>query len=159
MIAITNARPLVALPLAALMLVAGCSQPPATTANGNGASLGGGASNAAMSADTAATPVPAATPTPAAPDQSAYLGRWIGVEGMYLNVTTKPEGGVSLDMQYDLDHHGTYDGSVTAEGLRFIRNGVAETAVHTDGDATGLKWLAGKTDCLTVKQGEGYCRA
>ena len=150
---IRTARPLLALPLAALMLVAGCSQPPATTANGNGVSLGGGGSNTATPVDAAATP----TPTP--PDQSAYLGRWIGVEGMYLTVSAKPGGGVSLDMQYDLDHHGRYDGSVTAEGLRFIRNGVAETAVRTDGDATGLKWLAGKTDCLTVKQGEGYCRA
>ena len=50
------------------------------------------------------------------------------------------------------------DGSVTAEGLRFMRNGVAETAVPSDGDATGLKYLAGKQDCLTVKPGEGYCR-
>ena len=28
----------------------------------------------------------------------------------------------------------------------------------TDGDATGLKYLAGKKDCLTVEPGEGYCR-
>ena len=45
-----------------------------------------------------------------------------------------------------------------ARGLRFTRNDVADTAVHTNGDATGLKNLAGKQDCLTVKPGEGYCR-
>jgi hypothetical protein len=77
---------------------------------------------------------------------------------MYLVVASKPAGGVTLDMQWDLDNKGMFDGSVTAEGLRFMRNGVAETAVKTNGDATGLKNLAGKQDCLTVKSGEGYCR-
>ena len=61
-------------------------------------------------------------------------------------------------MQCDLDNLGTFDGSVTAEGLRFIRHGVAESAVRTTGDATGLECLAGKMECLTIKQGEGYCR-
>ena len=103
------------------------------------------------------TPAPA-TPTDAAKVEADYLGRWTGAEGMYLVVASKPGGGVTLDMQWDLDNKGTFDGSVTAEGLRFMRNDVAETAVHTDGDATGLKYLAGKQDCLTVKPGEGYCR-
>ena len=121
-------------------------------------------------ADTAPTPAPTPTPetpeTPETPSNPAdgamleadYLGRWTGVEGMFLVVASKPGGGVSLEMQWDLDNTGTFDGSVTAEGLRFMRNGVAETAVPTNGDATGLKYLAGKQDCLTVKPGEGYCR-
>jgi hypothetical protein len=104
-------------------------------------------------------PTPATTTTPGDTDaEASYLGRWTGVEGMYLVVASKPGGGVTLDMQWDLDHKGRFDGSVTAEGLRFMRDGVAETAVRTDGDATGLKYLAGKKDCLTVKPGEGYCR-
>ena len=103
-------------------------------------------------------PMPPAPPSDTANADAAYLGRWTGVEGMYLLVAPKTGGGVTLDMQWDLDHKGTFDGSVTAEGLRFMREGVAETAVHTDGDATGLKYLAGKKDCLTVKQGEGYCK-
>ena len=107
--------------------------------------------------DTAPAPV---TPPPAdtAKLEADYLGRWTGVEGMYLVVASKPGGGVTLDMQWDLDNKGTFDGSVTAEGLRFERNGVAESAVHTNGDATGLKNLAGKQHCLTVKAGEGYCK-
>lgn len=100
----------------------------------------------------------AVEPAATAALEERYLGRWIGVEGMYLNVTRREEGGVTLDMQWDLDHRGTFAGAVTAEGLRFMRNGVAETAVPGDGDATGLKWLAGKKDCLIVKTGEGYCR-
>ena len=87
-----------------------------------------------------------------------YAGRWTGVEGMYLVVTPKPAGGVALEMQWSLDDKGSFDGSITAEGIRFMRNGVAEVLAPTDGDATGLKYLAGKTDCLTVKSGEGYCR-
>jgi len=90
--------------------------------------------------------------------EERYLGRWIGVEGTFLDVTRREAGGVTLDMQWDLDHRGTFDGSVAAEGLRFMRNGIAETAVPGNGDATGLKWLAGKKDCLIVKSGEGYCR-
>jgi hypothetical protein len=120
-------------------------------------------------ADNAATPA-AETPAPAPADNAAvppadvarleadYLGRWVGVEGMYLDVSKRAGGGVDLEMQYDLDHKGTFQGSVTVEGLRFLRNGVAETAVPSEGDATGLKYLAGKKDCLTVKPGEGYCR-
>lgn len=113
------------------------------------------AGNDAVAPDTPAT---APTTTGAAKTPDDYLGRWTGVEGMYLVVASKPGGGVTLDMQWDLDNKGTFDGSVTAEGLRFMRNGVAESAVHTNGDATGLKYLAGKKDCLTVKPGEGYCR-
>ena len=110
--------------------------------------------------DTGADPMPSMPPAPAdTPKMEAdYVGRWIGVEGMYLVVASKPAGGVTLDMQWDLDNKGTFEGSVTAEGLRFMRNDVAETAVHSNGDATGLKNLAGKQDCLTVKPGEGYCR-
>jgi len=109
--------------------------------------------------DAGATPAPAAPPaSDVAQAEASYLGRWTGVEGMYLVVASKPGGGVTLDMQWDLDNKGRFDGSVTAEGLRFMRNGVAESAVHTDGEATGLKYLAGKQDCLTVKPGEGYCR-
>jgi hypothetical protein len=99
-----------------------------------------------------------ATPAAAVASERPYLGRWIGVEGMFLNVTPRTGGGVTMEMQWDLDHRGTFEGSVTAEGLRFTRNGVAEVAVPGTGDQTGLKWLAGKKDCLIVKPGEGYCR-
>ncbi|MEH3101505.1 hypothetical protein [Sphingomonas adhaesiva] len=105
-------------------------------------------------AASAVAPEPAATARP----EADYLGKWIGVEGMVLNVTKQAGGGVTLEIQWDLDNKGTFPGSVTAEGLRFTRDGKDEIAVPSDGDATGLKWLAGKKDCLTVKPGEGYCR-
>ncbi len=110
----------------------------------------------------APTLTPVATPTPGATAATsgaqAYLGRWVGVEGMYLNVTEPVPGEVKLEMQYDLDNKGQYTGTVTPEGIRFKRGADTLLLRPSNGDATGLKWLAGKKDCLTVKSGEGYCR-
>ena len=50
------------------------------------------------------------------------------------------------------------DGVAAGDTITFDRNGIREKLRPTDGAATGLKYLAGKTDCLTVKPGEGYCR-
>lgn len=146
--------------LAPALALAACARPAPAPEGGNSmTSLGGSepaAENRTAPSAPAASPLPA--PSKAAPTQTKYLGRWTGVEGMYLLVSERPGGGVTMEMQYDLDHRGTFPASVTAKGLRFTRNGVVEIAVPTDGDATGLKWLAGKKDCLTVKPGEGYCR-
>jgi hypothetical protein len=130
-----------------------------------------GAATQAEIENSAATPLPAPvpprapspTPTPTATATATlsanhYLGRWIGVEGMYLNVTEPAQGEVKLEMQYDLDNKGTYTGTITPEGIRFQRGGETLLLRPSDGDATGLKWLAGKKDCLTVKPSEGYCR-
>jgi hypothetical protein len=150
--------------LLAAATLAACSdrQPPATPAPDATGSVEAATPAqpeiAGNDAETSPAPVTPPGPTDTAKTEADYLGRWTGVEGMYLVVASKPGGGVTLDMQWDLDNKGTFDGSVTAQGLRFMRNGVAESAVHTDGDATGLKYLAGKQDCLTVKPGEGYCR-
>jgi hypothetical protein len=104
-----------------------------------------------------------APPKPnSAPD---YTGRWIGVEGMVLDPAPAPApadarapGRYALTMQWDLDNKGSFDGTATGDTITFVRNGIRETLRPTDGNATGLKYLAGKTDCLTVKPGEGYCR-
>lgn len=131
-----------------------------------------GAATQAAIENSAATPLPAPkaptppvtptpTPTPSAtatPGATHYLGRWTGVEGMYLVVSDPAQGDVKLEMQYDLDNKGDYVGTVVPEGIRFQRSGETLTLKPSNGDATGLKWLAGKKDCLTVKPGEGYCR-
>jgi hypothetical protein len=105
-------------------------------------------------------PVIACTPTavPAAPD--ALLGRWIGVEGMYLVVApgTAP-GRYALEMQWDLDHRGRFAGTRAGDAIVFTRDGAQRTLRRTTGTATGLRYLADKSDCLTVMPGEGYCRA
>lgn len=98
--------------------------------------------------------------TDAAADTPDLTGRWVGVEGMVLTVGGGGRPGTyTLTMQYDLDHKGVFAGTASGDGIAFIRDGQSLMLRPTDGAATGLKYLAGKTDCLTVKSGEGYCRA
>ena len=138
-----------ALTLLATVALAACSGPaPDTSSDGNMTSVGAVERKVAAPA-----PKPTSKPTP------DYTGRWIGVEGMVLDIAPKDTPGhYALTMQWDLDNKGIFDGTATSDTISFERNGVRETLRPTDGDATGLKYLAGKTDCLTVKPGEGYCR-
>lgn len=89
----------------------------------------------------------------------AWVGRWTGVEGTYLVISKAalPDR-YRLEMQYTLDSKGSYDGTATKEGITFTRPDGKQLLRASDGDATGLKYLAGKKDCLMVKDGEGYCR-
>ncbi len=85
-----------------------------------------------------------------------WIGRWNGPEGTSLEV-----GGVRGNYTVtivDLDGARTFPATITAEGISFERGGLKETVKPTDGAATGMKWLAGKSNCLTVTAGEGYCR-
>lgn len=92
-------------------------------------------------------------------DRDDWVGRWKGVEGTYLVVSKgKDAGTYKLEMQYTLDDKGSFDGKGTSTGISFKRPDGEQTLHPSDGDATGLKWLAGKKDCLTVHTGEGYCR-
>ena len=124
------------------------------------------AANSATSAGSVDTSTSAPVPTPASsqgvPREDAWIGHWIGVEGMVLDVAAADAPGrYRLTMQWDLDHHGTFAGTATSgtePGIAFERDGARETLGATDGAATGLKYLADKQDCLTVKTGEGYCR-
>ncbi|SNR82002.1 hypothetical protein [Pseudomonas segetis] len=106
------------------------------------------------------SPTPAAPPT-TAPDQ--WVGRWIGVEGLNLTLSKDAAAGPGhylLKMQYGLDaeQSGTYKGQATADGIAFNRQDGSQLLRAGDGQATGLKWLADKHNCLIVKPGEGYCR-
>lgn len=152
-----------ALALAATCPLAACGNPPpaAETENQIG-SMGAPAADVAPNQQLPA-PVPAenaTSPVENAKVEADYIGKWIGPEGLVLEVKAKPGGGVTIVNQWTLDDKGSFDGSVTAEGLRFMRGDEAVTASPSDGDATGMKWLAGKKDCLVVKVGsEGYCRS
>lgn len=108
------------------------------------------------------TPAPTTTKpaetTPASVYVAAWAGKWTGPEGMYTTITLGADGKVSLEMQSDLDTKGTYEGTATADGISFKRAEETLLLKKATGDETGLKWLAGKKDCLMVKSGEGYCR-
>ena len=85
-----------------------------------------------------------------------WIGRWNGPEGTYLEVARA--GGAYEVTIKDLDAARTFIAHAADDRIEFRRDGVMESLEATNGDGTGLKWLAGKTTCLAVKLGEGYCR-
>ncbi|HMN54926.1 MAG TPA: hypothetical protein PKC32_12155 [Sphingopyxis sp.] len=135
---------------AALVLLTGC-----------------GKAEAPAPAQTTTTEVPVETvPDETMPDDSAtashrfadWAGKWTGVEGMYATITPAEPGKYKLEMQSDLDTKGSYDGEDSEHGIKFKRGSEELSLRRGSGDETGLKYLAGKKDCLIVKPGEGYCR-
>ena len=138
---------------AALVLLAGCEKAEAP---------------APAPTDTTTTEVPvetmppegaAATDPATAPHRFAsWAGKWTGVEGMYATITPTEPGKYKLEMQSDLDTKGTYDGQDSEHGIKFKRGTEELSLRRGNGDETGLKYLAGKKECLIVKEGEGYCR-
>lgn len=87
---------------------------------------------------------------------SAWLGRWNGPEGTYLEVLA--DGGKHKVSIRNLDGVRTFEATSTSSGLAFERDGIGETIEAGSGKDTGMKWLQEKTNCLVVKTGEGYCR-
>lgn len=85
-----------------------------------------------------------------------WLGRWDGVEGTYLEITKK-DNKYAIEIR-DLDKSNIYQGSAFSDGIAFTRHGQTETLHAGTGDQTGMKWLAGKKNCLVIRYGEGYCR-
>ena len=85
-----------------------------------------------------------------------WIGRWNGPEGTYLAIAGA-DGAYEITIK-DLDTARTFTGAAVGGHIEFRRDGILETLTATNGDQTGMKWLAGKTTCLTVKPGEGYCR-
>ncbi|MFW2828809.1 hypothetical protein [Sphingomonas sp. ID0503] len=91
-----------------------------------------------------------------------WIGHWRGPEGLTLDIARDEKTGdgiYSLKMKYTLDDEGSFKAVATPTGLSFERNGKPLTVTAGSGAKTGMKWLAGKKDCLVVIYGsEGYCR-
>lgn len=144
---------------AAALALAGCGQ---------GGEQGVGAPNGDILANALVPPGdrPAAGAEPAAAAETspvdAWLGRWDGPEGLFLNVARHPGGlpRVQLTIKDNLDSTGTrYLGHVEGQTIRFTRGGAEQAIRAGNGAETGFKWLAAKRDCLIVVQNqEGYCR-
>jgi hypothetical protein len=96
------------------------------------------------------------TPVTSAAKADAWIGRWNGPEGTYLHIAGSDDAYEITIM--DLDGARTFKGSAAGDRIEFERDGATESLRPTDGNDTGMKWLAGKANCLTVKPGEGYCR-
>jgi hypothetical protein len=93
-----------------------------------------------------------------APATDAWLGAWTGVEGTMLKIDAGSAPGVYAITETTLDGPVSFTGTADGDVIRFERAGAAETIRAGDGAATGLKYLEGKTDCLVIKSGEGFCR-
>ena len=92
----------------------------------------------------------------ASPRADQWLGRWTGPEGTALTLTQEG-GGYRLAIE-SLDGPASYLGVAVGDHLSFQRGSSTETLRATDGAGTGMKWLAGKQDCLVIKPSEGFCR-
>jgi hypothetical protein len=133
------------LALIATMLISGCSNSNTTASN----------------TPTSDTATEQNQPHHQVTDQ--WVGRWTGVEGLFLEISkddSADPGHYLLHMRYglDADQIGTFEGQATAEGISFNRGDGPQLLRAGDGEATRMKWLLEKEDCLVVKTGEGYCR-
>ena len=86
----------------------------------------------------------------------AWAGQWNGPEGTFLRIEGK-EGNYELTIQ-NLDGPLKYTGVGIGEKIQFERDGIKETIHASNGEETGMKWLSEKSDCLTIRVGEGYCK-
>ena len=93
---------------------------------------------------------------PGTPVADGWVGDWAGPEGSSLKIE-KQEVGYRLVIT-DLDGPHEFHGIAAGDVIEFERDGAKEGLRAGDGAATGMKWLAGKRDCLLVKAGEGWCR-
>lgn len=123
---------------------------------------------ATPAASPAASPVasPAASPTGSpvvdgkttAGKAETLAGRWQGVEGTFLNVTKK---GDKFEIEIKNLDPGSkkYEGTAKGDVIEFTRDGKPATIKTATGDETGMKWLAGKKNCVVItKNSEGYCK-
>jgi hypothetical protein len=87
----------------------------------------------------------------------SLIGKWTGPEGTYLDI--QRDGEEYKITIANLDGPQTYPATAIDEGISFERGGKTETIRSTDGEGTGMKYLAEKVDCVVVTAGsEGFCR-
>lgn len=141
--------------LAALLLLAACARGEDAHPIGNEAVADNGAAAANELSEDAEPAANAAAP---ALLTDAWIGKWIGVEGLVLDIQPAGERGHYVLSVTLLDGTKSYEGTAEGDMIRFIRDGRPESIRAATGDQTGLKWLAGKQNCLMIQQGEGFCR-
>lgn len=87
---------------------------------------------------------------------SAWVGRWDGQDGSYLDVTA--ERGHYVVVIRNLDGEQVFLAAPNKAGLSFSRQGEALFLKVADQQASQVPWAKADQMCLMVKQGEGYCR-
>ena len=92
----------------------------------------------------------------AAPATDKWHGKWSAPEGTFLQLAGG-NGKYQVTIQ-NLDGPRTFQGNAVGDQIEFERNGIKESLRATNGAETGMKWLSEKSNCLTIRAGEGYCR-
>lgn len=87
-----------------------------------------------------------------------WVGKWVGVEGLALDIAKDAQPGQYMLTVTLLDGTNTYWGTADGKTIRFTRNGKEERVRKAKGADTGLKYLAEKDNCLMIQEGEGFCR-
>ena len=158
--------------VAAALVLSACGGPPMPPPGAGDAPKQDSMAPADVAAQDAAMPAPTASaiaqdPQAGAPLEpvandlgsaaaDAWAGTWTGPEGTSLRIA-KQEVGYELVIT-NLDGPRSFHGVAADGGIQFERDGTQENLRSGNGADTGMKWLAGKRDCLVVKPGEGYCR-
>lgn len=110
---------------------------------------------------TANEAVPAAAEPIAAPvalPTDAWVGKWVGVEGLFLEIAKAAAPGQYAVRVGLLDGVNDYTGVADGATIRIDRGPEGATIRAATGAETGLKYLAEKKDCLMIVSGEGFCR-
>lgn len=108
---------------------------------------------------------PATSPSTSPPSNNAtagksdaLVGKWLGAEGTFLNVTKK---GDKFEVEIkNLDPASKkYEGTSKGDVIEFTRDGKTATIKTATGEETGMKWLLEKKNCVVITKGsEGFCK-
>jgi hypothetical protein len=145
--------------LATALLLGGCSKGPNNNTNA-ASTLANGATVETIEDPDALRAGDNGTGAPLPTD--AWVGRWTGPEGLFIDIQPSPDGQpghYAITNKDTLDRQADYQGIGEGASIRFVREG-KDLAIHPgSGKDTGFKYLATKTDCLIViPNQEGYCR-
>lgn len=139
-------------PIAAVVLLSACSPKPDT----DEVAASQASESAAMSITAAEAASQAVAEAMTSVDATGYVGKWTGPEGTSLTIT--PAGSGYEVVITNLDGPRTFTGTLEGDGVHITRD-AAPLVIHKgDGQATGMKWLADKHDCLVVAANEGFCK-
>jgi hypothetical protein len=85
------------------------------------------------------------------------VGRWGGVEGAFLDITPDSNR-FTINIMTLEQRIATYSGIAVDSSIQLSINNKKIIIQKATGNETGMKWLAGKNNCITVSGSGGYCR-
>ena len=101
--------------------------------------------------------ISAVKPAAAQDPRTPWLGKWIGPEGTFLQLSR--QGAAYRITIQSLDGQRRFTGKAAGQDrIQFQRDGKTLQIRAGNGQSTGMKWLATRKNCLIIEPGEGYCR-